>query len=358
MPDRSIPDPQVHLHWVRETPSRALELPFSATLSSLEALPPCVQAAVRATGLAAVELHLPPFRPSETPDLDAWLAGLTFRQDAVGRLIATASGDPDPLTTMAWHHAILLALRAVTGDATPLTLVAESAPAPVLPRPLASRHRCAALHGGLAKAPAERSRNYDRVYKQVSIALQSAIREWLPPAHVEGLGQFDDRQHLLSLLAWSCAEPVTGKSVDQLTVDVFSADSLRRATAGLPRRMARQMAGLREVLLRHHADPLICDSYKPEVAGRLARNYRRRTRFLFLLFSNEARLINSFVHFCSGIGHFLETAQGDPAGLYREIRDRWEAVESLLRRFYQRHSHSALGSLLLLEAVRTLEAVD
>lgn len=358
MSKHSIPDPQVHLHWVRETPSRALELPFSSILTSLDSLPPCVQTAVRATGLSTVELHLPPFRPAETPDLDAWLAGLTFRQDAVGRLIATSSGDPDPLTSMAWHQAILLALRAVTGDTTPLTLVAESAPAAVLPRPLASRHRCAPLHGGLAKAPAERSRHYDQVYKTVSIAIQSAIREWLPPAHVESIGQFEDRQHLLSLLAWSSAEPVTGKSVDQLAVDVFCADRMRRATNGLPRRMARKLDGLHAVLLRHHADPLISNSYKPEEADRLATNYRSRTRFLYLLFSNEVRLITSFVQFCTRIAYWREKAEGDPAAVYRDIRNHWEVVESVLRRFYQRHSHAALGSLLLLEAVRALEAVD
>ena len=88
MSHRYTLDPQVHLHWVRETPSRVLVSPVSQSLDSIERLPPCVQTAVRDAGLPSVELHLPPHRAALDAPLPEWSAGLRFRQSAAGRSLA------------------------------------------------------------------------------------------------------------------------------------------------------------------------------------------------------------------------------------------------------------------------------
>jgi len=357
MPNRTAADPQVHLHWVRETPSRALDLPISSSLQSLQPLPPCVQIAVRATGLDSVEVHLPPYRPAHAPNLEAWLTGLRFRQDAIGRLIATHADDPDPLATMAFHQAMVLVMRAVSSDSTPLTIVAESGDSPLLRQPLALRRRCSD-HGGLAQAPAERAWGYNRAYKRISSALQGAIRQSMPPAHIQSVGQFTDRDHTLALLTWSAAEPVVGRYVDELGVDVLSPRMLTRACSGLSKRLAPRLAEVHEILARHRTADGIRESYNPACALRIAKHCLRRGRFLNLLFSNEVRLISAFVQFCSRISGWRENAGTNPASVFREVRDSWIDLEVYIHRFYQRHPHSALGSILLVEAVRTLEALD
>lgn len=357
MSHRTAADPQVHLHWVRETPSRALDLPISSSLRSFHALPPCVQLAVRATGLDSVEVHLPPYRPAHAPDLEAWLTGLRFRQDAAGRVVATHADDTDPLATMAFHQAMVLVMRAVSNNATPLTIVAESGDSPFLRQPLALRHRCSD-HGGLANAPAERAWGYNRAYKRISAALQAAIRKSMPPAHLTSLGQFTDRDHILALLTWSAAEPVVGRHVDELGVDVLSPRMLARACGGLSKRLAPRLAEVHEVLGRHRAASGIRQSYDPASALRIAKHCLQRGRFLNLLFSNEVRLISAFVQFCARIGGWRDSAGANPASVFREVRDSWNDLEVYIHRFYQRHPHSALGSILLLEAVRALEALD
>lgn len=357
MTHRIAADPQVHLHWVRETPSRGLDLPVSSTLQTLDALPPCARAAIRATGLDTVELHLPPYRPLAAPYLNAWFASLSFRQDAAGRLVATHADDPDPLATMALHQAIVLALRAVSGDTTPFTVVAEAPPVSLLRRPLAIRHQCAP-RGGLAAAPAERTRQYYRVYRSISRALQTSIREIVPPAHINGIDQFADRLHIMPLLTWSAAEPVLGLRVDELGIDVFNREMLDKAFRGLPARLAARLTEVREILHRHRAAPFLRTCYQPKEAARIASHCRRQARFLNLLFMNEFRLILGLVKFCARIEEWRNDGAADPAAVYRSVRDAWEEVEVLIRRFYQRRRHSALGSLLLLEAVRVLEAVD
>jgi hypothetical protein len=357
MPVPTLASPQVHLHWVRETPSRVLILPVSTSLPSLDALPPCAQTAVLATGLATVELHLPPYRPIHNPDFDAWLATLVFRQDAAGRLIATCSSDPDPLATMAHHHAVVLALRAVTNDETPLTLVAESPGSPLLRQPMPVRHACAP-RGGLLSAPSERSNAYHRCYRAVSLGVQSAIRDYLPPAHIHSLKQFDDRDHILALFAWSASEPIVGRHVDALGVDVLNATSVHRAFSGVQKRITPRLEEVSGILHRHHARPLIRASYNPAKVGPIVRRCQQRKRYLNLLFSNEFRLITALIGFCAQIPSWRNRGAADPARVYRQVREEWERIELHLRHFYQRRPHGALGSRLLLAAVRALEAVD
>jgi len=357
MTTRFFASPQIHLHWVRETPSRALELPVSETLDSLDALPSCVQNAVRAAGLPAVELHLPPYQPALCPDREAWLAGLTFRFDAVGRLVASPAGEPDTGAWMAFHQAIVLIARAITGDTTPLTLVADAGPAPVLRRPLARRHVCAP-RGGLDTAPPECSRDYHRAYKAVSLAAQGALRQTLVSGHLRTLDAFEDRRHVHALLNWSAASPINGRHVDTLGLDVHNPRDFARANAGLTARLAAQLAEIWEILDRHNARPLIRDSYRPRDAVRIAKRVQRESRFFRLLFHNEGRILTAFVRFCARISDWQARSKGNPAVVYREVRQSWEALECLFRAFYQRQPHPVIGSLLLLEAVRTLEAVD
>lgn len=357
MPNQTASDPQVHLHWVRETPSRGLDWPVSHSPQSFTSLPSCVQTAVRTTGLKSLEVHLPPYRPAHAPILQRWLAGLQFRQDAVGRLIATHADDPDPLATMGFHQAMVLVMRAVSANTTPLTIVAEPAISPLLRRPLALRHRCSGV-GGLSAAPPERAFGYKRAYKSISAALQIAIRESLPPAHIGSLRQFADRDHTLALFTWSAAEPVVGRYIDELGVEVLKPRMLNSAFIGLSKRLATRLAEVREILTRQQVGPAIRDSYDPATALRIANRCRRNGRFLNLLFSNEVRLISAFVQFCARIDGWRACAAGNPASIFREVRDAWQDLEAVIRRFYQRHPHSALGSILLVEAVRTLEAVD
>ncbi|MBI2688654.1 MAG: hypothetical protein HYX27_20315 [Acidobacteria bacterium] len=349
--------PKIHFHWVRETPSRGLEMPVSQTLTSLETLPPCVQKAVLATGLAEVEVHLPPYLAVTDETCEQWLDSLRFRQDAVGRVNAVSSNDPDPLTSMAFHQAVVLALRAIGGGTTPLTLVAETPASPVLPRQLPKRHVCSP-RGALAGAPGERSKHYAYIYRHVSIALQNALREALPGANLPTVDALADIPQAHSLLAWGSAAPVVGRHVDQLAVDVLDRQLIKRACVGMDERFYYALAAVHEVLTRLDAPRAVRDNYDPENAVTALQHCRRYPKVLHLLFANEFRVIQAFVLFCASIEKWRAKARGNPAVVYREVRESWKDVESRLRRFYRRQPQCGFGSLLLVEAVRILEAID
>jgi hypothetical protein len=357
MPESSSSAPQVHLHWVRETPARALELPLSTTIDSLDALPECVQSAILATALPAVEVHLPPYRPGPFASRSEWAAGLTFRQDAPGRLSAIHTADPDPQASLALHYAFVLVNRAVTGDATPLTLVAPPAPSALLRQPMPAFHRCAS-RGGIALAPAEHGHDYRRAYRAVSLAVQSSLRQAVPAAHIESLDQFASVDPICALLAWSQASPVVGRHVDQLAVDIFSPGMVNRAFAGAQERLAARLEEVTGILHRLGAPPALQAVYQPTRAQRILARVRTRARLLNLLFANEARIISALVQFLARIPAWRLAYETNPAAVFRDVRHGWEDIEVHIRRLYQRHRHSALGSLLLLEATRALEDVN
>ncbi len=341
MPTRNDAAPQVHLHWVRETPSRGLELPVSSTLTSLDGLPPSARQAVAAAApLApdgAVELHLPPAgKSSLLPS-----GPLSFQSPAPGRLHAVAGFDQTPDATLAFQQAVVLALRAISADSTPLSIFSGSDLVPV--------------SSGLSSAPAERSRRYASVYKTMSLRLQEAIRAAALPVLLPTL-DWDNRSLTLPLLVWAAAKPVVGEHVDQLAVDVLDGDSVRRSFRGLAPRLAPLLASLRDSLAARRAPDSLLAVYAPARASAITDQFRRQSRLVHLLFSNERRLITSLVHFLSRIPDWRDSHHADPAAAYREIRSAWARVEGHTRDFYRRCPCLQLGPIVLAEALRSLQS--
>lgn len=353
---RSAASPQVHLHWLRETPSRALEFPASQVLDSPDSLPPSLRTAVLDTGLPVVELHVSPYRHGEAVSFEAWCDALAIRTDAGGRLIATRAADPDPAATIAFHQAMILVLRAVAGDRTPLTLVAEPAPSAVLSQPVPRVHRCQP-GGGLAAAPAERTKHYFASYRNVSVAIQLALRQYLPPAQIDSLRTLEDRSVAIPLLVWSAANPAFGRNVDQIGVDVHSKTMMDRAFRHLPVRLVPLLTEAHDILAGNGLDAEALRYYKPSRAEKIAANCRAARRPIHQLFFHERRLIDGFVNFCIQIEAWRkEAGAGTPGRVYRAARAAWEGVEVDIRRLAHRRFHATLGSLLLVEAVQALEA--
>lgn len=354
---RSDAHPRVHLHWVRETPSRGLQSPISQSFDSPAALPAPLREPLYATGLTAIELHLPPYRPSKDYDANTWLKSLHFQQDAAGRLSAVHPFDPAPPVTAAFHQAAVLVSRAITGDTTPLTLLTEPARSPLLRQPLSRRHVCTPC-GGWREAPAERSHFYAPVYRAFAQAAQTALRELLYLSHFESVTDFEDRPHSLAMLSWSGASPVIGRYVDQLGVDVLDNQSMARARAGMASRIVEPLAEVYDLLGRHGARPLIRESYNPAKAVAVVRHCHNHPLHLKQLFQAEKRLLTAFIGLLCRLPSWKDRANGNPALIYREFRSAWEDLEVYFRNFYQRRSYPAAASLLVLRSVQVMEEID
>ena len=66
----------------------------------------------------------------------------------------------------------------------------------------------------------------------------------------------------------------------------------------------------------------------------------------------------AFIGFLTRIPDWLPRAAARPGAVYREICRAWAKLEIQFRSFHEGRANTAFGSLLLLEAVRTLEEIE
>jgi hypothetical protein len=133
---------------------------------------------------------------------------------------------------------------------------------------------------------------------------------------------------------------------------------LERAHTGVAGRLAPRLEEVLEILRRHDAGIVIRKAYSDTYSARIAREYRRNSRHVNQMFVNEAGLINTFVQFCAQIPGWRERYPAGPGLVYREIRGQWKRLDIHFRYFCQRRAYPELGTMLLIEAVRILEAID
>ncbi|MBM3783532.1 MAG: hypothetical protein FJW30_04180 [Acidobacteria bacterium] len=340
----------VHLHWVRETPSRALAHPVSRSLTDLASLPaPIVEALLRQPR-PEFELHLPPLFHVRDQSAVEWAARLVYRWDAAGRLVAEDPSDPAPTATMNLHQAIVLVARAATNDATPLTLAAEPGPAGVLGtfRHFES-HRCQPGRSLPLRQP---------VRRELSLVLQRQIRAWMPALHCRTLDDFGTLRQIHALLAYSVAAPAAGMRIDEYVVDPLHQEVLTQACRRIPNHLPARLGEVCTALSSYPDAEAVAAGLSPRNATRILAGVLRQPRFLHLLFRREAELIGAVVRFFAAVHGWAGRMALNPsdAGVLREIRTSFGTVNDQLSNGFQRRSHFPLGSLALVEAARLLDS--
>lgn len=352
----------VHLHWVRQTFGHDLILPVSQTVRCTRDLPAPVREYLREQETEEVELHLPPYftmgSVKRTVPLEAWAAELQFRRDFTGRIVATHTADAEPSATHALHQAIVLVVRAAFGDATPLTIAAEPEPGGILPSPKHEERVCDAGQG-LTGAPAEASHNYARVYRLLSRRLQTGMRLWIPAQHLRSIEDFTALRKALAALVYSVVEPVNGSHVDEMGLSVLNFDLLARALVPVAKRVDVPLRAVTSSLSTvPGAEPIVAALCHRNATRITAEVLRQRTDLLRLIQSEHA-VITRFIQFCTRVEHWANALRKGTMmnrGILREIRAEFGAILDVLAVFYQRRQHFSVASLLLVEAVRTLEA--
>jgi hypothetical protein len=352
----------VYLHWVRQTFGHDLILPVSRTIENPGVLPQAVQGYLMGLPPGEVELHLPPYFTlgslKRTTPLETWAAGLRFRRDFAGRVVASHSADAEPAASHAMHQAIVLIARAAFGDATPLTIAAEPEPGGILPglRPVS---RVCDAGRGLAGAPAEATRDYAKTYRLLAKRLQAGMRQWVPAQHLRSVEDFSSPLRAAAALAYSVAEPVNGGYVDEMGLSVLNFDLLARAFVPVAKRINVPLRAVTAVMSTLPGGEPVVAALCPRNATRLTADVMRQRTNLFQLVHNEHAVITRFIQFCTRVETWAEALRTGTAmnrGVLREIRAEFGRILDVLATFYLRKQQFPVASLLLVEAVGVLEA--
>jgi hypothetical protein len=181
-------------------------------------------------------------------------------------------------------------------------------------------------------APRERTPQFFCIYAQVSMALQEALRETVPPALFADLDEFKNQRGAYAMLAYASSRPYRPKSRTDFTYDLTNATAMmtfyrfskRKLTAGLAEAHASLMAAGQEELAQH---------YEPRNIKFILKAVKKRKRFrkpLHRLLIAEGKLVNELTAF---------------SGLHEcSVREQQKEAMMILRRWRLTFRHLCFGS--------------
>jgi hypothetical protein len=208
-------------------------------------------------------------------------------------------------------------------------------------------------------APGTRSSEFFEVYSRVSVAVQHAMRKWLPLVWFSDLDRYDDFNAAHALLVYQATRPYSGRPRSDFTYDVQSPDGSALLRKGLARDLAAVLKPV-EQLLRAGGKRSISRFYCPDQAMRILAGVQRQPRLFNALLVADTFSVDSLVQLGTSGRAFTDTAASDPRTAVRRLATFAAgfvtAFHRKLRRLYGGRDFTAFGSLLLIEATRALNA--
>jgi hypothetical protein len=207
------------------------------------------------------------------------------------------------------------------------------------------------------EAPEERSPEFFPTYSRVSMAVQRAMRTWLPYQYFCDLERYGDLAAAFPLVVYQASPPFPGKPRYDFNYDVMSVDKMEEFYRLAARRLPQQMANIEEAL-RNNGNLALAGFYAPRRARDLLDSVRQQPRLLHALLAGDAFLTDALINLgCRGAELRKVLASNPAEGVQKLTRYAAEFVKafhSRLRRLYGKRDFLALGSLLLVEATAAL----
>ncbi|MDX2178688.1 MAG: hypothetical protein SFV18_03780 [Bryobacteraceae bacterium] len=164
---------------------------------------------------------------------------------------------------------------------------------------------------------------------RVSVAIQEALRVWLPYLWFTSFDRFDDFDNAATLVAYSALRPYTPKTKFSYVFDVLDDDTPRAVMHSLKRNLPAKLAAI-EPMLAAAGYPQSA-AFAPRRAERFWAVYRRKPQLMHALFVAERDLVEQSL------------SRRDPV-----------LIERRLRRLYLSKDFTFLDPLLDLEFERAL----
>ncbi len=210
-------------------------------------------------------------------------------------------------------------------------------------------------------APGERDPDFFEAYSRVSVAVQRAIRVWLPYIYFSDVSRYNTLEAAFPLIIYQVSRPFQGKPKYDFTYDALDERTMsgffRMAGQQLPAELAR----VEQLLLRSGLAGTAA-FYSTRRARNILESVQSRPRLLKSLLVADAFLVDALVNLgCRG-RRLRQDAAGDPAQAVRDLSrfaaDLVKAFHGKLRRLYGGQEFLALGGLLLVEATAALGAAE
>jgi len=209
------------------------------------------------------------------------------------------------------------------------------------------------------EAPVERSPNYGPVYTEVSVAVQRAMRTWLPYVYFSDLSRYDTLAAAYPLIVYQCTLPFRSKAKNEFAYDVMSAESVAVARRSTAWALGPELARIEQLLLAA-GKPETARFYRPSRKDIILASVERAPRLLNSLLVADALFIDHLIALGVRAGGLRRAMEREPQRALRElVKFAEEFVKTFhrrLRRLYGGEDFTSFGPLILLEATRGLHA--
>jgi hypothetical protein len=156
-----------------------------------------------------------------------------------------------------------------------------------------------ATHPAWTGAPHECHPAYFRTWRAVSLAVQKALRCWIPEIYFRDPARYEDRDAAFPLLVYAASRPCRGRPRTEFTYDVADAEMLPRAL----NQIGASLQSILETVERGLHDcgrPALARRYAPRWHQDVLRAVQRKPRPLLSLLADEAAVVNALVGLGSG----------------------------------------------------------
>jgi hypothetical protein len=207
-------------------------------------------------------------------------------------------------------------------------------------------------------APDEQTAEYFPVFSAVSVAVQRALRQWLPYVYFSDIDKYDDLDAAFPLVVYQATRPFPGRGRGEFTYDIMEPGTvplvLRNAARGLAIELRRIFPLLTGAGKRRTAW-----FYEPGEAGAIISAVQRKPTLLNALLSADAFFMDSLLRLAAQGRKLSEVLPRDPQRAVKDLA-KFSAgfvttFHRRLRRLYGGENFAQFGSLLLVEATRALK---
>jgi hypothetical protein len=208
-------------------------------------------------------------------------------------------------------------------------------------------------------APGEREPEFLPVFSAVSVAVQRALRQWLPYVYFAELNRYDDLGAAFPLLVYQTMRPFVGSCRAELTYDVMSPATPEAAVVSAGRPLVGELGRVYSALTGAGKKD-VARFYAPDQARSILGSVLRQPRLLNCLLAADAFFVDSLVRLGIEGRKLADTMPRDPGRAVKDLArfsaDFVFAFHRRLRRLYGGDSFVVFGPLLLAEATCALGA--
>lgn len=197
-------------------------------------------------------------------------------------------------------------------------------------------------------APLEKSGAYFPVHASASVAVQAALRRWVPWHCLSNLEDLADTATAYPLLAYMVSRPFPGRRRTDFTYDTLSKNWTYLMFQFARRPLRLLLSRIHRALIEAGRTELAA-AYHPDLAKDIIAGVRKERRAIQALVAAEGAIVNQILKF----GLELRVAE-DPRRVTSLASEFAHGLGTRLRRLFRDRDLTGFGPLVLIEATNAL----